>query len=113
MSNLVPINPTESTIRTFAASPRGGDASDMNAVPVPAGSPDALDLLESLMGSLAGTDPAELAQEEKARRLRVLERVDAIGAAVRARLLEAFDAQDGPIADGQRTSRAWLVHVTR
>ena len=64
------------------------------------------------MASLAGADPAELADEEKARRLRVLERVDAIAAAVRGRLLEAFDARDGHVADGQRTARTWLVHCT-
>ncbi len=80
---------------------------------VPAGSPDALDILESLMGSLVGTDPAQLPDEEKARWLRVLERVDAIAAAVRGRLLEAFDAQDCSVADGQRTTRTWLVHCTR
>jgi len=85
----------------------------MDAVTVPAGSPDALDILESLMGSLAGTDPAALAKEEVARRLLVLERVDAIEAAVRGRLLAAFDARDGSVADGQRTTRTWLVHRTR
>ena len=37
----------------------------MDEVTVPAGSPDALDLLESLMRSLAGTDPTELADEER------------------------------------------------
>ena len=42
----------------------------------------------------------------------MLERVDAIAAAVRGRLLEAFDARDGHVADGQRTARTWLVHST-
>ena len=51
--------------------------------------------------------------EVLAERLRVLEQADAMGAAARGRLLEAFDAQDGPVADGQRTVRAWLVHSTR
>ena len=87
---------------------------DAAAAPAPgAGGADALEILESLMASLAGVDPAELADEEKARRLRVLERVDAIAAAVRGRLLEAFDARDGHVADGQRTARTWLVHSTR
>jgi hypothetical protein len=85
----------------------------MDAVTVPAGSPDSLDILESVMGSLAGADPAELGEQEVARRLRVLERVDAIEAAVRGRLLEVFDAQDGSVSDGQRTTRTWLMHVTR
>ena len=84
----------------------------MDTGTVPAGA-DALEILESVMASLAATNPADLPDAEKARRLRVLERVDAIETAVRGRLLEAFDAQDGHIADGQRTTRTWLVHVTR
>jgi hypothetical protein len=32
---------------------------------------------------------------------------------VRGRCLEAFNAQEGHVADGQRTARAWLVHITR
>jgi hypothetical protein len=79
---------------------------------IPAGG-DALEILESVMASLADADPADLPDEEKARRLRMLERVDAIEAAVRGRLLAAFDAADCSVADGQRTIRAWLVHATR
>ena len=88
----------------------------MDAAAAPAlgaGGADALEILESLMASLASTDPAELADEELARRLRVLERVDAVEAALRGRYLEAFDARDGHVADGQRTARTWLVHSTR
>jgi hypothetical protein len=84
----------------------------MDAAVVPSGA-DALGILESLMASLAAADPAELAAEEKARRMRVLERVDAIEAAVRGRLLEAFDAGDCSGAAGQRTTRTWLVHRIR
>ena len=80
---------------------------------VPAGEADELDLLQTLMGSLAGADPAGLGEQEVARRLRVLEQVDAIEAAVRGRLLEVFDAQDGHLADGQRSTRTWLVQCTR
>jgi hypothetical protein len=43
----------------------------------------------------------------------VLERTDAIETAVRGRLLEVFDAQDGHLADGQRTTRTWLVNSLR
>ena len=85
----------------------------MDAVTAPAGPPDALDILEFAMAALARTDPADLADEEKARRLRILERVDAIEAAVRGRLLSAFDAAGCSVADGQRTTRTWLVHVTK
>jgi len=64
----------------------------MSMMTVPAGEADELDLLQTLMGSLAATDPAGLPEEEVARRLRILEQVDAIEAAVRGRLLERFDA---------------------
>ena len=80
---------------------------------VPAGEADELDLLQTLMGSLASTDPTQLPDEEVARRLRILEQVDAMGAAVRGGLLAAFSAQDGCVAHGQRTTRTWLVHCTR
>jgi hypothetical protein len=55
----------------------------------------------------------DLPEEKAARSLRVLERTDAIEAAVRGRFLEAFEARDGHLADGQRTTRTWLVHSTR
>ena len=42
-----------------------------------------------------------------------MERNDAVGSALRGRLLEVFDAQDGHLADGQRTTRTWLVHSLR
>src|SRR6516164_11214307 len=83
------------------------------AVPAGASAGEALGLVESLLGSLAGEDAAGLPAEVAAERLRALERVDAIGAAMRGRYLEVFDAQDGHMADGQRTARTWLVHVTR
>jgi hypothetical protein len=37
----------------------------------------------------------------------------AAGAAAWGRLLAAFDAKDGHLGDGQRTTRAWLVHSLR
>jgi Domain of unknown function (DUF222) len=85
----------------------------MSMATVPSSADDALDQLESLMGFLASLDPVDLAGEKAARSLRVLERTDAIEAAVRARLLEVFDAQDGHLADGQRTTRTWLIHSLR
>jgi Domain of unknown function (DUF222) len=80
---------------------------------IPAGEADELDLLQTLMASLASTDPTQLPEAEVARRLRILEQVDAMGAAVRGGLLAEFSAQDGCVADGQRTTRNWLVHCTR
>jgi Domain of unknown function (DUF222) len=75
-------------------------------------------LQESALGFLAvqdpsAQDPAVLPAQVAADRLRALERHDAIETAVRARLLQVFDAQDGHLADGQRTTRAWLIHSTR
>jgi hypothetical protein len=84
------------------------------AVPASASAGDALALVESLLGGLAGEDDvAGLPSEVVAERLRALERIDAISAAIRGRHLEVCDAQDGHLADGQRTARSWLVHRTR
>ena len=70
-------------------------------------------MLPSLLGVLAGTDPAGQPAEALAEALRMLEQTDAVGAAARGRLLEVFDAQDGHLADGQRSTRTWLVNCTR
>ena len=86
----------------------------MDAATFPASAGDALGLVESLLGGLTGEeDVAGLPSEVVAERLRALERIDAIAAAVRGRHLEVFDAQDGHLADGQRTTRTWMVHCTR
>ena len=80
---------------------------------VPASPSEALRMLPSLLRVLAGADPAGQPAEALAEGLRMLEHADAVGAAVRGRYLEEFDAQDGHITDGQRTARTWLVHSTR
>ncbi|HEV2253264.1 MAG TPA: DUF222 domain-containing protein, partial [Streptosporangiaceae bacterium] len=84
----------------------------MCAGTVPASGAEALAMLESLMRSLATEDVSGLPAEAAADRLRALERHDAIEAAVRGRLLQVFDARDGHVADGHRSTRAWLVHST-
>src|SRR5580704_15285783 len=93
---------------------------DMCAPTVPGTAADALAMLESAaglqrsaLGFLAAQDAAGLPAAAVADQLRALERHDAVQAAVRGRLLAVFDAQDGPLADGQRSTRAWLVHCTR
>jgi Domain of unknown function (DUF222) len=70
-------------------------------------------LVESLLGELAEEAAAGLPVAVLADRLRALERVDAVGAALRGRFLHAFDAQDGSVADGQKTTRTWLVNCLR
>jgi hypothetical protein len=85
----------------------------MGAAIVPASADEALGLLDTAYGYLAATDPAQLPDEVVARVLRRLERDDAVQAAVRGRYLQAFDVKDAHLADGQRTTRAWLVHSLR
>jgi hypothetical protein len=85
----------------------------MCAGTVPATAAEALGMLESALGFLAAEDASALPAQAAADQLRVMERHDAVQAAVRGRLLEVFDAQDGHLADGQRTIRTWLVHSTR
>ena len=87
---------------------------------VPATSAEALGMLESAQGTqqcvlvfLAAQDTAALPAQAAADQLRALERADAVGAALRGRLLEVFDTGDGHLAGGQRSTRAWLVHCLR
>src|SRR6266478_3704249 len=92
---------------------RGGETSDMSTGTVPASAAEALGMLRSAMGFLADADAAQMPAAALAQCLRTLEQIDAVGAAARGRFLAAFDAKDGPLADGQRTCRAWLVHCLR
>jgi hypothetical protein len=85
----------------------------MGTMTAPANADDAFEMLRSLLASLVGPDPAGLPPAVLADRLQVLEQADAVGAAARSQLLEAFDAQDGSVSDGQRNVRTWLVNVTR
>ncbi len=70
-------------------------------------------MLASAMGFLADADAAQMPAGALAQCLRALEQIDAVEAAARGRFLAAFDAKDGPLADGQRTCRAWMVHCLR
>ena len=85
----------------------------MSTVMVPADAGEALGMLESGAGFLAGLNAADMPAEAIAECLRGMERADAVQAAARGQFLAAFDAKDGHQGDGQRTTRAWLVHSTR
>jgi len=74
---------------------------------------EALAKLLSSAGYLADLDAAELPAGELARYIRELVRADAVLSAALARLLAAFDAKDGHLADGQRSLGTWLVHMIR
>ena len=87
---------------------------------VPANMDDAMKMLEAAASMqqcalvfLAGEDAAGLPAPAAADQLRALERTDAVGAALRGRLLAVFDSQDGHVADGQRSTRAWLINSLR
>lgn len=80
----------------------------MSAMAVPSNADEALGMLESALGFLAAAASADMPAGAVAECLRALERADAVEAAARGRLLVVFDAQDGHLADGQRTTRTWL-----
>jgi hypothetical protein len=80
------------------------------------GSPSAaevLGLLETAAGQLADLASAEMPADAAAELLRGMERADAVQAAARGSLLRVFDAKDGHLGDGQRTTRSWLAHSLR
>ena len=85
----------------------------MSTVTVPASGSEALQMLECAAGFLADLDAAAMPTEALGEYLRGLERADAVQAAARGRFLAAFDVKDGPVGDGQRTIRSWLVHSLR
>ncbi len=85
----------------------------MSTVTVPANAAEALRMLQCAAGFLADLDAAQMPAEAISECLRGLEQADAVQAAARGRLLAGFDAAGGPVGDGQRTSRTWLVHTTR
>jgi hypothetical protein len=70
----------------------------------------ALEAIRAAAGYLAGVDAAQLSAAALGGHLRELGRVDAVLAAVWAQFLAVFDAQDGHLADGQKTMRSWEVH---
>jgi Domain of unknown function (DUF222) len=79
----------------------------------PASMAEALAMVRSGLGFLAGMDTAGLPAEALGGLLVALERADAVEAAVRGEALAAYDAQGGPVGDGQRTTKAWLVHTSK
>jgi Domain of unknown function (DUF222) len=85
----------------------------MGSATGPASAAEALGMLESAVGYLADADWVQAPAGAAAECLRGLERADAVRTAARARMLAAFDTKDGHVADGQRTTRAWLVHCLR
>jgi hypothetical protein len=84
----------------------------MSTVASPDSAAEALEMLQSAMGYLAAADAAQMAAEDQAQCLRVLEKTDAIRTAVRASVLSAFTVGQGYPADADYSPRAWLMHRT-
>jgi Domain of unknown function (DUF222) len=91
----------------------GGEKSAMNPVTDPTNMAEALAMVHSGMGFLAEMGTANMPAGALAEFLHAMEHTDAVGAAARGKAMAAFDAQDGPVADGQRTMRAWMVNTVR
>jgi hypothetical protein len=79
----------------------------------PASMAEALELIDSGMRFMAGMDKTGMPCEQLAAGLQALEWHDAVEAAVRGEILAVYDAQGGPVGDGQRTTKAWMMNTTR
>jgi uncharacterized protein DUF222 len=73
---------------------------------------EALAMFRAVMGYLSA-DAAEMAAEAQAECLLVLEEMDAVKTATRAKVLDAFTAAQGYAADADYSPRSWLIHRTR
>ncbi len=85
----------------------------MSAIPAPASTADATDMVLTGLRYLAATDPTTMAAQAQAECLQALEQGDAISTAARARILAAFTAAQGYSADADYSPASWLVHRTR
>jgi len=81
--------------------------------PAPSSTREALEMIRAGYGYLAAGDPTAMATAAQASCLLALEQVDAIGTAVRARILGAFTASRGYAEDGDYSPASWLIHRTR
>src|SRR5579862_7559520 len=85
----------------------------MGTVAVPASAAEALEMWQASAGYLADLDAASMPAAALAACILGMEQADAVATVAWARMLAAFDAQDGHLADGQRSLPAWLVHLAR
>ncbi len=80
---------------------------------VPASASEAMEMVHAGLGWLAAADATQLAAEEQAGCLQVLEQAHSMGTAARASVLAAFTAGQGYAADADYSPRAWLIRKTR
>ncbi len=79
----------------------------------PASAAEALGMLTSALAYLSAADATQLAAETQAQCLHALEQAAAMGTAARTSILAAFTAGQGYSADGDYSTRAWLIHRAR
>lgn len=78
-----------------------------------AGAGEAVAAVTAGLTYLATVDTADLDVAGQAECLVALERIEAVHTAARARILAAFTANAGYVADGQYGPKPWLRHLTR
>jgi hypothetical protein len=83
------------------------------AIPAPATTAEAMDMVLTGLRHLAATDPTALVAQAQAECLQGLEQADAIATAARARILAAFTAGQGYSADADYSPTSWLMHRTK
>ena len=82
------------------------------AIPAPASTAEAMDMVLAGLSYLAAADPAVLASQAQAECLHGLEQAEAIATAARARILAAFTVGQGYCADADYSPTSWLIHRT-
>jgi len=80
------------------------------ALPPPASTGDALDMVLTGLRYLTEADPTALHAAEQARILKILEQAHAMGTVAHAGVLGAFTAKQGYTEDGEYSPRSWLIH---
>jgi len=86
------------------------------ALPSPASTSDALDMVQAGLRYLNAADPTAMITAEQAHCLKALERTHSMATAAHAAVLGAFTAAQGYCDDGEYSPRSWLIHragVTR
>jgi hypothetical protein len=83
------------------------------AIPAPASTAEAMDMVLTGLKHLAAADPTALAAQAQAECLHGLEQADAISTAARAWFLAAFTTGQGYSDDADYSPTAWLIHRTK
>ena len=84
----------------------------MPVLPAVTSTAEATEMVRAGLAFLAGADATQLATEEQAECLRMLEQANSVATAARTSLLGAFTAGQGYGDDGHYSATAWLIHRT-